>query len=76
MSDSFCVLNIKKAEETFGKKENKIFINIIMGFYDNCLIQSLTNMLAHIKEKTYQSIPQEIDFLVNGAKLFSKVYIF
>ena len=66
------VLNTKKAEDTFGKKENRTYINMLTGFYDNCLLQSLNNMLSAIQSKAYQSLHPDIDFLTNGAKYSRK----
>ena len=68
MSESLYVLNTRKAEDTFGKKENKTYINMLTGFYESCLLQSLGNLLSAISSNAYQSLHPEIQFLKDGAK--------
>lgn len=63
----YLTLDKKKAEETYGKKD-QTYPNMIRSFYDNVLNQNLTTIHEALLNENHNYLKLELDSLIAAGK--------
>lgn len=65
--DAYLTLDQKKAEETYGKKD-QTYPNMIRSFYDNVLNQNLTTIHEALSTQNHNHLKSELNSLIAAGK--------